>query len=142
MTLMGLYGLAEQHNIRVDTFCLNRLEALSIEDADGDRFIAIDPFQIRSYADEKTKLAHELGHCETGSFYNVQCLDSLRGSNENRADKWAIRNVIPKEELDKAVASGCTEPWELADHFRVTEEFMRKAIRWYTCGNLCVENPN
>ena len=43
------------------------------------------------------------------------------------------------EELDDAVASGCTEIWELADYFQVSEDFIRKAVCWYTHGNLAQE---
>ena len=56
-----------------------------------------------------------------------------------RSDKWAIARLIPEEALDEAVADGHTELWDLAEHFGVTEDFMRKAICWYTHGNLAVD---
>ena len=66
------------------------------------------------------KLAHELGHCETGSFYNRYAKLDLRQKHENRADKWAIQHLIPVEELDEAVADGYTDLPSLAEHFCVT----------------------
>ena len=63
----------------------------------------------------------------------------MRSKHENRADKWAVNKLIPVDELDQAVEDGHTELWDLADHFGVTEEFMRKAVCWYTYGNLATE---
>ncbi|EKC49990.1 hypothetical protein OBE_14355, partial [human gut metagenome] len=35
--------------------------------------IAIDPHKVKSIADRKEKTVHELGHCMTGAFYDVNC---------------------------------------------------------------------
>ena len=51
----------------------------------------------------------------------------------------AVRKLIPVEQLDDAVAGGCTELWELADRFGVTEDLMRKAVCLYVHGNLAAE---
>lgn len=125
--LMGLYQLAESQGVTVNCFQLGARQSISIQDGDN-CFIAIDPFRLVSACDEKVKLAHELGHCQTGSFYSLD----IRQKHENRADKWAIRQLVPAEELKQAVKDGFTEPWELAERFGVTEEFMRKAMRYYT----------
>ena len=58
---------------------------------------------------------------------------------ENRADRWAIRKLIPREEFLSAVAEGCTTVWQLAERFNVTEEFMKKAMCYYTHGNLAYQ---
>lgn len=135
MTVYELYDLADRMHVEVDAFELRRHEALSIMD-DGMCYIAIDPFKLTSSADEKTKLAHELGHCATGAFYNQYSPSDLIGRYERRADKWAINQIIPKDELDAAVAEGRTEIWELAEYFNVTERFMRLAVCWYERGTL------
>lgn len=90
-------------------------------------------------AQERVHLSHELGHCLTGSFYSVYTAVDCRQRHENRADKWAVRKLIPVEQLDDAVAEGCTELWELADRFGVTEDLMRKAVCLYVHGNLAAE---
>ena len=105
-------------------------------DEDGRCYIAIDPTKITSGADEKTKIAHELGHCVTGSFYNVYSSCDFRQRHEARADKWAIKRLLPEDELHDAVANGHTELWELADVFDVTIDLVRKAVSWYKYGNL------
>lgn len=138
-TLKQIYRTAEQENIVVDRFTLSGREALSIMDTDGTCFIAIDPGKIRGDADERTKLSHELGHCITGAFYNEHSCFDCRQKHENRADKWAVLHLITADALDDAVAAGCTEIWELAEHFGVTEPFMRKALCYHVHGNLATE---
>ena len=137
--LQELYQLADTNDIGVYCFRLNSVESCSYQDQTQNCYIAIDPFQLISYRDEQTKLAHELGHCCTGSFYNIHSSFDIRQKHENRADKWAIYHTISVDELDEAVAEGYTEIWDLAEHFNVTEDFMRKAICWYTYGNLDTE---
>ena len=139
MELMALYRLAEQEDIPVDCFELRTREALSIMDGDGSCHIAINPLSLTDSVDEKIKLAHELGHCMTGSFYNLHAALDGRKRHENRADKWAIQRLVPKEELDAAVEAGYTDVWTLADYFGVSVEFMRKAMWWYANGNLAAE---
>lgn len=137
--LYELYHLADENSVTVDGFDLGHRDALSFTDEDGHCYIAIDPFKLKSVADEKSKLAHELGHCVTNSFYNQYAACDVRQQHENRADKWAIARLVPKDELDKAVEAGHTEIWDLAELFNVTEPFMLKATWWYTYGNLAVE---
>lgn len=139
MDLMGLYRLAEDNDIAVDCFELKKREALSVMDNDGACYIAIDPFKLASELDEKMKLGHELGHSMTGSYYNKYATCDVRRRHENRADKWAINEFVSEQELDEAISDGHTEMWDLADYFHVTEDFMRKAVCWYTYGYLATE---
>ena len=137
--LQEIYHFADQKNIVVDCFTLSGRDALSIMDEDGSCYIAIDPAKITSEADERTKISHELGHCITGAFYNQYSNYDCRQRHENRADKWAVLQLIPAEELDQAVADGHTDIWDLAEHFGVTEDFIRKAVCYHVHGNLAAE---
>lgn len=137
--LPSLYDYAAQQSVSVYWFDLDFAESLSYMDQDQNCFIAMDPWKLKTLAEERTKLGHELGHCETGSFYNRYAKLDIRQKHENRADKWAIRRLVSVDELDAAVADGCEDLWSLADHFGVTPEFMRKAVCWYTHGNLATE---
>lgn len=136
MTLDDLYSFADEEGVFVSDFPLNKREAISTIDESGNCYIAIDPKKVRSRADEKTKLAHELGHCVTGAFYNVYSPYDIKRRQENRADVWAIKKLISEDELNAAVKKGYTELWDLADYFNVNEPFMRKAISLYKFGNL------
>ncbi len=139
MELMDLYNVAEQEDVTVDCFELDAREALSVMDGDGTCFIAIDPMKLQSVQDEKSKLAHELGHCLTGSFYNRYAACDVRKKHENRADKWAIVQLIPRAELMAAMERGCSAPWELAELFDVNEDLVRKAMCWYIHGSLATD---
>lgn len=139
ITLQELYRIAEERNIAVDHFSLKKREALAMMDEDGDCFVAIDPTKVTSEADERNKLGHEMGHCCTGSFYNEHSNYDCRQRHENRADKWAIQQLITVDDLDKAIAAGYTEMWDLAEYFEVSEDFVRKAVCYYVHGNVATE---
>lgn len=135
---LDLYAYAERRNIDVDWVPMRRATSLSVPLGDG-YAIALDPWKLGTLAQETVCLAHELGHCETGSFYNRFAALDVRQQHENRADKWAIRRLVPEDDLDAAMADGCDTIPALADRFGVTEPFMRKAVCWYAHGNLAVE---
>ena len=135
---LSLYQYAELRGIDVDWVPMRRATSLSVPLGDG-YAIALDPWKLGTLAQETVCLAHELGHCETGSFYNRFAALDVRQQHENRADKWAIRRLVPEDDLDAAMADGCDTIPALADRFGVTEPFMRKAVCWYAHGNLAVE---
>ena len=135
MTLFRLCQLAEQFGIEIDYFTMRDTKSLAMPQG----WIALDTDHIENTTETKICLAHEMGHIETNSFYNVHSPLDVRQKHENRANKWAIKQLITEEELDEAVANGHTEIWDLADYFDVTEEFMRKAVCLYTYGNLATE---
>jgi hypothetical protein len=133
-----LYNYAEDqnHDVYWYSFGPGDIESLSVQDPDGKCYIALDPYRMCSIADELCKGLHELGHCETGSFYNQYSAYDIRQKHENCADKWAIEHCISKEDFAQALKEGCTEIWDLSERFGVTEDFMRKTTCWYTRGNL------
>ena len=135
MTLEDLYNSIPP-DIEVCYFLFNHTESLSAPIGEG-FVVAVDPTKVRDEADEKEKVAHEVGHCETGSFYSPGEDCSIRQRYENRADKWAIKKLVPKDELKDAVSKGNTELWQLAEYFGVSESFMLKAVCLYRTGNLC-----
>lgn len=136
---LHLYRLAETAGLPVIPFSLPQTGSVSIQGQDLRCCIGIDESALETEPEKRVHLAHELGHCLTGSFYNRHAARPLRRKCELQADKWAIEALISAQALDEAVAMGCTEMWMLAEHFGVTEEFMRKAVCWYTHGNLSAE---
>lgn len=139
MDIPGLYDLARQQNIEILPFPLPENGSMSIMAENGRCCIGMDASVLDGGAEEMVHLSHEVGHCVTGSFYNIYAARDCRQRHENRADKWAVTTLISVEDLDEAVASGCTEVWELAEHFGVTEDFVRKAVCYYVHGNLAAE---
>lgn len=139
MQVQELYTLASQKNIPVLTYPMPKNGSMSLMNEAGDCCIGMDQRVQDGSVRERVHLAHELGHCLTGSFYNIHAAIDCRQRHENRADKWAIEALVPVSELDDAIAAGCTQMWELADRFGVTESFMRKAICYYVHGNTATE---
>ena len=139
MELGALYDLAEQENIEVIRFPMAINGSMSLMDDNGACYIGMDDAVRDGGIQERVHLIHELGHCVTGSFYNRYAAIDSRQRHENRADKWAVKKLIPVEALDDAIAEGCTEVWELAERFGVTEEFVRKAVCYHVHGNLAAE---
>lgn len=124
-----LYALADQLGIVVLSFPLPDCESISLE-SDDNYYIGIDDMQLDSSKEERVHMAHELGHCVTGSFYNEYSPVDNRGKCEATADRWAVKKLINKDELLKQLKSGM-EVWELAEYFNVTEDFIRKAYHLY-----------
>ena len=139
VTTPRLYEIAEQENIPIVCFPLPENGSMSIQDASG-CCIGLDESVLMTEPLLRTHLSHELGHCCTGSFYNVYAARDLRRKHENRADRWAIIRLIPAADLTRALASGCTTVPQLADHFCVTEDLVRKALCLHLHGNLAVEH--
>ena len=126
----NLLAYAEAQDIPVYYGELPLTQSLSVC-ANGKSYIAIDPEQVASSADGRVKIAHELGHCKTGSFYTRYSKADVLEKHEYRADKWAVHRLMPLAELEEAVRRGYTEPWQLAEYFDVTEAFVHRALDLY-----------
>ena len=134
-SLNQLYEHAEHGNIFVYFDNISFTKALTIKDKENFN-IAMDYNSISCEFEEKTVLMHELAHIATGAFYKNSNDIHYKRKMENKADKWLIKIMIPDTELQKAIAHGFTEPWELAELFEVTEDFIKKAMFFYQNGHL------
>ena len=94
--------------------------------------IVVDYSKIDTFADELSVLAHEYGHIKTGSTHRMYSPLELISRHEYRATRYAITMLIPFAALKAALISGICEIWELAEHFEVTEDFIKSAIQTYT----------
>ena len=129
METAKLYTLAEKNGIVIDRAPLPENLSLSLK-LGKKLFVGLD--KDISGAVERVCLAHELGHCETMSFYNIYSPLDVRGKHENRADRWAINELIPFMQYQKALCEGYDNVYTLAEYFGVTVDFMQKAINLYT----------
>lgn len=131
VSLADLYEDAARQDIGVDYFPLKHREALCIVDQAGQDHIAIDPRRITSPMDEKLKLAHEMGHCETGSFYGRRVPFETRARCECRANRHMLEKLLPYDQLMQAFLDGHREPWDLAEHLDVPEQLIHMAFEYY-----------
>lgn len=128
MTNIELFEIALKDKICVESFPLPKNKSVSVRY--GNRYyVAIDNTE-KSDAEEKVHLAHELGHCETNSFYNIHAPLDLREKHEYRANKWAVKKLIPKDELTELLKKNVAK-WDIAEHFGVTESFLNLALIMY-----------
>ena len=129
--LTSLYS--EAAVLDIDVMCIDtkKIQSVSLLSESGNCYIGINPFALQTTADELVHLAHEIGHCTTGAFYNLYSPLDIRAKHERRANIWAIKKLIPEDEFKKIYQSGCTDPWELAEHFGVTMNFMNMVIKHY-----------
>lgn len=139
IAIQQLYQIAREQEIPVLPYPMPCNGSMSVMTPEGACCIGMDESVLDGDAQERVHLGHELGHCVTGSFYNIYAAVDSRQRHENRADKWAINTLIPVSALDDAVAQGCTELWELAERFGVTETFMRKAVCYHVHGSLAAD---
>ena len=133
MTSDKLYIEAEQAGIIIDcTVKLPKTKSVSLN-IDENMFIGIDDKIMETRAEERVHLAHELGHCMTGAFYSVRSPLNTRSRCERKANDYAIKKLIDEDELRKIIKeyNGEIGIWDLADHFNVTEYFMKKAVEYY-----------
>ncbi len=124
----SLYELATLHGIPVDESCPDSIISMSVKLEDGLKIISLSNTEM----DDSTKLerfAHEMGHCMTDSFYAGYSPFELRSKHEKNANEWAVRCLMPFDELCLAVKRGYREIWELAEHFDVSCAFVEKAIK-------------
>lgn len=127
--LFALYE--EMHNSAIYLFDF-RGKAATVKM--GDQYgIFFDTMVSRTIAEEKEIIAHELGHCKTGTTHSISSPFELIERHEYRADKWAIHELIPFEDLQKAIKEGNTEIWQLAEYFNETEDFIRRTEYVYQC---------
>ncbi len=112
-------------------------ECDSVIVSDGRHFgIFLDIEKVRTPLQEKMAVGHEYGHYRTGSLYPLDADEVTRRKAENRADKAQIQRLIPKSDYKAALDEGCRNTWELAEHFNVTEDFMRKVVTYYQTGRI------
>lgn len=66
----------------------------------------------------------------------TQAVPSSPAADVNaRATAWAVTHTFTRRTLIKAIRSGLTELWQLADYFNVTEHFMKDALTYYELYN-------
>lgn len=84
-----------------------------------------------SSAEKLSIVAEEIGHYQTsvGNILDQKNISNFR--QEKIARRWAYEKLIPLNEIKKSFKDGITTIYELAEHFDVTEDFMRDCLIYY-----------
>lgn len=126
--LDALYAELEKDGITVIQYPFEKIKSVALED---ERVIGIDLVSIKTKTEEYTVLIHEKGHFDAGAFYTPENYFALAEQAEYRADRAAILKNIPLGELRRCFAGGTVDLWELAEHFSVTEAYIKQAVYFY-----------
>lgn len=131
VTLAEIYDALQAQDVRLFLYDIGFVPAATIESS-GKYAVFCDPKLLRTRTALKECLAHECGHCATGATHTVSSPWDLVEKHEYKANRWAIEHFLPYEALCDAMHSGMTEPWQLADFFDMPQEFIERAVRYYT----------
>ncbi|MEG2907636.1 MAG: ImmA/IrrE family metallo-endopeptidase [Erysipelotrichaceae bacterium] len=126
----SLLKYADDNNYPVFFKKMNVTKSLSVE-LDNTLCINIDESKFETEYEKRVCLAHELGHCISGTLYTINHSNLYRGSAEYRADYRAAQLLVPIEKLNYCVSKGIIEKYDLADYFGVTEEFINRVLYIY-----------
>lgn len=138
MELLDLYSFTERNNIKIMSYNLETLNAVTIK---LDKyFIGINKNIIKSEKAEKLILAHEIGHCMTDHFYFLKDINNpLYKQNiekaEREADDYAISLLVSPEEIIQA-QNKFTNDAEIAEELNISVTLLRKAVGYYKRKNL------
>lgn len=128
---MFLYKMLDEAEVPVYDFALPRVASCSIKEGPH-MAVGMDYRKLPSAADMRVRLAHEAGHCMTDSFYNRYTCYDVRGKHERAATVWAIKKLIPKNELKKYLNEIDARDEDIAERFGVTLPFLRQAMAYYS----------
>lgn len=127
MTLDQLLDLAYDKGIEIDDVPMTTLRAVSFPEG----WIAIDSRKFQSEVEYKCELAHEIGHCVTGSFYSIHTQADEKRLSERQANRFAAELLVPFAELRKAMQRGILFNRILARMFEVTVEFIDMVLELF-----------
>jgi len=134
----AMLQLAKNEEVAVELFCFTPpIHGIYYVEENMPAIIGLDNSLTHDTPLLRCILAEELGHHFTTcgcyiprQFYNHS--DRLHISKiEFKAMRWAVNHLMPEDELLDVIGSGLYEPWELAEHFNVTEEFAKFRLRLF-----------
>lgn len=132
--LDALYRKADENDILV-IFCPIPRDSMVISTG-SILSIAINSTEYHSQSDELYFMAHEMAHCETGTYYSVASTPRLRAKMEYQADAWMVLHMVTPADLYAAFSDGCTELWQLAERFDLPERIVARALEIYRAKGL------
>ena len=131
--LKKVYSKIENENINVFNYNIPfENKAVTIEH-DNNYGIFVDYNKIDSCEEEFIIMAHEYGHCKSGSTHKVGSKFDLIERHEYRANRQSILAFLPIRKLKRAIEKGCGKTYEIAEFLDMPENFIKMAIGHYRC---------
>ena len=126
-----LYDKIEKENIiLMETDTISR-KAVTIKDENTKDYGIFYENNCSDTNEEFCVLAHEYGHCKSGSTHKLYSKFQLIGQHENRANRAAIYEFLPVEKIKDAFKREYFEYWEIAEYLDLPESFIIMAIEIY-----------
>ena len=97
-----------------------------------DDFLVIDCDKCKTSAQERTVLAHEAGHYLSGAFYHAYSPYEVKEQAEYKALAASYEKYLPPDKIKAAMRAGYTESWQLAEYFDLDEDYIKKALHYWT----------
>jgi len=71
-------------------------------------------------------------HYMSGAFYRAYSPFEVKEQAEHRAFAASVEKYLPVNEILNCYKMGMTENWEIAEYFNLEEEFVEKAVHYWT----------
>lgn len=135
MNIDKVYQRIQDKNIEVMHFGLPNIKSVSVETG-GKYGIFINHKEIENSDEEFCVLAHEYGHCVTGSTHPPYSPMDIISKHEYKADRRAVLDFLPINQMKTAIKEGCRTTYELSEYLDMPEPFILKAIQHYNAMEL------
>lgn len=135
MNLIDIRNKIEDNGINIFPFGISDVKAVTIE-VDNRYGIFVSHNEISNTDEEFCVLAHEYGHCKSGTTHKLNSSFSLICQHEYRADRQSIIELLPVSKIREAVRKGSQTLYEIAEYVDMPESFVSKAIQHYTSMGL------
>ena len=123
-----LYDKIEKENIILMETDTISGKAVTIKDENTKDYGIFYENNFSDTNEEFCVLAHEYGHCKSGSTHKLYSKFQLIGQHENRANRAAIYEFLPVEKIKDAFKREYFEYWEIAEYLDLPESFIIMAI--------------
>lgn len=135
MNIEKIYEKIQENGIKILHYGLPNIKSVSVE-TNNKYGIFMNHNEIENSNDEFLVATHEYGHCMTGSTHPLYSSLDIIAKHEYRADRKAILDFLPIEQVKKAIKYGCKTPYEFSEYLDMPEQFVIKAFQHYTAMDL------
>lgn len=128
--LEEIYKKIDAEEIELFGYNMASCNAATIEINDN-YGIFIDENKLETKEDEFLALAHEYGHCKSGTTHKLYSPYQLIEQHENKANRAAVHEFLPIELIFDAFEHNYFAYWEIAEYLEMPEPFVIMAIEIY-----------